>query len=207
MSANALSQHLKAVDHLVMQRSAVELRVEHTRSELQAALDELTVIDQCALAFEVLLTKTGEASLQRVEQLITFGLRTVFTDMALSFKFIVEQKRGGLSLEPVLVDELRGVTAPILAAHGGGPGQVVSLLLRVLVCKQLGLAPVLLLDEPLHFVSRQYRAPVGKLLRELAEQAGLTLIMVSHEPEYVQFAHHAYEAMDTAQGTTFKEVR
>lgn len=203
---DALGNLLQQVAELVTLREAHRQRMARLAEELDARTHELAVLQECNAAFEVLLTKTGEASLQRIEALVTYGLRVVFTDLQLTFKFAVEHKRGGLAMEPRLIDEAKGVEAPILDAFGGGPASVVSLLLRVIVCKQLNLAPVLLLDEPFAFVSAEYRAAVGQLLKQLADQTGLTIVMVSHEPEFLQYAHHGYAAKDLGTGTTFVGV-
>ena len=202
-----LQQLTTHVEQLKTLSSAHASRVATQRAQLEGSLREVKILGECAVAFEVLLTKAGESSVLQIEQLITYGLRTVFPDLELSFKLIVDQKRGGLTIEPQLVDEKTGVMAPLLDAFGGGPAAVVSLLLRVMVCRHLKLAPVLLLDEPFSFVSAEYVERVAMLLRQLADQAGLTIVLVTHDRTYLRYATKGYQIQaDGGQGSTFVEV-
>lgn len=166
---------------------------------------EIILLSHVSAALDTLIARVAQDSIGGVEQLVTYGLRSVFDDLSIAFKLQIENKRGVQWAEPVLCE--RGVEAPILDAFGGGPAAVVGFLLRLLVCRRLGLAPLVVLDEPFPFVSEQYREGVAKLLRELADAAGVTLIVVTHEPAYLQHATFAYEATDGGSGgNTFRLV-
>lgn len=186
-------------------RDAQMAKVRSLDEEITRLDGEVTLLAHCTTALETLLKIVSMESLESVEKLVTYGLRTVFDDLALQFKVEVESKRGVQWMEPKLVDG--GVEAPILDAFGGGPASIVAFLLRLLVCRRLGLAPVLFLDESFSFVSEQYVDPTARLLRELADTLGVTLVLVTHHKGYLAYATRAYEAEETADGTTFVPAR
>lgn len=179
-------------------------KVQHLQSQIAALDAESTLLTHVNATLDTLIDLTTRESMGSVEQLVTYGLHVVFADLPLTFRLQVDTKRGTQWVEPRLVSG--PVDAPILDAFGGGPSAVVGFLLRLLVCRRLGLAPVLLLDEPFSFVSAQYVEPLAKLLRELADAVGVTLLLVTHDRTYLQHATHAYEAVTTAHGNTFKVV-
>ena len=179
-----------------------------TRDDLATEVTTLTadidVLTYSSSTLEQLLKMVSVESLDTVEQLVTYGLRTVFDDQALAFKIHVSTKFKQQWMEPKLIDG--PVEAPILDAFGGGPAEVVAFLLRVLVVRRLGLAPVLVLDEPFSMVSAEYLENVGKLLRELADKLGFVFIMITHDRGFLEYAEHGYEAIQTSAGTVFKST-
>lgn len=172
--------------------------------EIATLTDDIQVLTYTTTALDQLLKAVSLESLESVESLVTYGLRTIFDDQALSFRIDVSTKFRMQWMEPRL--KAGEVEASILDAFGGGPATVVAFLLRVLVCRRLGLAPVIVLDEPFAMVSADYTENVAKLLRELCDKLGFTILLVTHDPSFVQYAHHAYEAVETSHGTTFKHV-
>jgi DNA repair exonuclease SbcCD ATPase subunit len=191
-------------DRLLGIHAAQQHKVEALTAEIAALDSEATLLTHVNATLDTLIDLTTRESMGSVEQLVSYGLHAVFADLPLAFRLQVDTKRGTQWVEPRLIDG--PVDAPVLDAFGGGPAAVVGFLLRLLVCRRLGLAPVLLLDEPFSFVSAQYVEPLAKLLRELADAAGVTLVLVTHDRTYLSHATHAYETVATANGNTFKAV-
>lgn len=73
----------------------------------------------------------------------------------------------------------------ILNASGGGVADVASFSLRV-ACLLLSTPkrrPFLAMDEPFRFVSEEYQARIGELIRELNKTLGIEFLIISHEKE------------------------
>lgn len=184
---------------------AQQQQVVTLKKEIEELTKETSVLTFTSTALEQLLATVSLESLEKVEKLITYGLRVSFPGQNLTFRIQVDQKRGSQYFEPKLIHN--DVEAPILEAFGGGPAAVASFLLRILVCRRFNLAPVLLLDEVFSFVSQEYVGNVAKLLRELADQLGFTIILVSHQDKFTEYATRAYTAVETSQGTIFKPIQ
>ena len=191
-----------AVERQVGVVDAQKAVVEALTKEIADLNGEIAVLTFTSAALEQLLKAVSVESLETVEQLITYGLRTVFDDLALAFKIEVSTKFKQQWMEPKLIDGT--VTGPILDAFGGGPATIAAFLLRVLVVRRLGLAPVLLLDEQFAMVSPEYVENTAKLLRELADRLGFTFILVTQDRSYLAHAHHGYEVKETSAGTIFE---
>lgn len=191
----ATNRLVGVVEAQVQARDAVAKEVKDLDAEIE-------VLTYSSATLESLLKMVSVESLDTVEQLVTYGLRTIFDDQALAFKIEVTTKFKQQWMEPKLI--AGQVEAPILDSFGGGPAEVVAFLLRVLVVRRLGLAPVLLLDEPFSMVSAEYVENVAKLLRELADKLGFTFIVITHDRGFLSYAHHGYEAVETSGGTVFK---
>lgn len=191
-------------------------------AEARRASGEVTGLKaQVELHSQVLavLTSVGEArqeSAQRqVEELVTRGLQTIFGEN-LSFHLVPGERAGQATLDFIIRSEYTagdeaGVNAdapliidtPVLEARGGGMAVVVAFMLRLVV---LLLTPaarrILFLDESFAHVSAEYRPRLAEFLREVADKAGVQIVMVSHDPEYEDVADTSYRLALGPDGTT-----
>ena len=203
--SDQLTPRLSALgERLAVARSRVDDRAETVR--------ELAELVQTLTAEEKLLHRVDEVLLQisskvlgqstdKIDRLVTHGLRTVFEGEDLEFRTEVERFRGKTAVKFKL--KCDGVEAPLLEAYGGGPLAVAGVLLRVVAIVVLGLKRVILLDESLSFVSAQYTEATSKLLRKLCADLDFTILMVTHNPKFAEFADRHYEAKRSPEGTTF----
>ncbi len=79
-------------------------------------------------------------------------------------------------------------------ASGGGPVDIAGFALRLSAWSlaQPRSRPVLLLDEPFRFVSTEKIFLAGQVLKELSEQLGLQIIMITHISELIQCADKVF---------------
>jgi DNA repair exonuclease SbcCD ATPase subunit len=199
-----IDELLSGTDRLVGRYEILRDGVQNLEVQILTSEAEVETLTQVTAALDALLAQVSEASINEIEQLVTFGLKSVFDDQALALRLMVETKRGAQSMTPRLMSG--GVEAPILDAFGGGPATLVAFLLRLLVCQRLKLAPILLLDEPFSFVSAEYTDNLASLLQELARANKIAIVMVTHEQRFLSYADRGYEAKETATGTTFERV-
>ncbi len=190
---------------LVVLHEAASHEAELAQLRADSLAQEQAVLTGADETFKALIETVQTESHQQVESLLTFGLQSVFDDLHMTAKLVTTEKRGAPWSEVEIVQ--RTVQASILEASGGGPASLIAFLLRVLTVRRTGLAPLLLLDEPFSMVSSAYVPKVAQLLRQLAEKTGLTILMVTHDRQYLDAATHGYEVVDNGpDGTTFKAV-
>ena len=200
-----LSTFISHVDQLVGQYKAREARRAALATEVTELEGSVALLSLTDLALTTLLQQTSEANLKAVEELITAGLQAVFEDLSLSFHFSVEQSRAQQSLTPLLASH-GVVEGPLLESHGGGPAQLVAVLLRILTVHRLGLARLVLLDESLGMVAARYVPACARFLTGLCERLDLDLLLVTHQPEFIGEATRAYEISSGPQGAVFQQV-
>ncbi len=200
-----LSALVRTTDQLVGQYEGRVAARDVLAKNVATLETDVALLGLTEAALATLLQQTSAANLKAIEDLITSGLQAVFDDLALSFSFEVKTERGQQSLTPVIASH--GVVAgPILDSHGGGPAQVVALLLRLLTVHRLGLHPLVVLDESLNMVSDQYIANCATFLKGLCSRLGLTLLLVTHKPSFAQEATRAYEIRSSPDGAVLVEV-
>jgi hypothetical protein len=157
-----------------------------------------------------LLNRIGEerqdTAQRQIEELVTRGLQVVF-DNSVSFHLIPRVVAGRATLDPVIrtVFEDGELDTHVLEARGGGMAAVTGFLLRVVV---LLLTPetqarrFLALDETFGMVSAEYEPRVAEFLRELADKAGVQILLITHSTAYSDAADVAYRLILGPDGTT-----
>lgn len=203
---SVLGQLTSAADRLLGRVHAQEQQVQNLTLTTSDLNEDVGVLTLSSTVLEQLLKSVSVESLATIEKLVSYGLQVSFNDQVIFLKIEATQKRGVQYLD--LKFACDGVEFPILGAFGGGPASVCAFLLRLLVCRRLNLAPVLFLDEPFSFVSPEYVNNVSKLLRELSDKLGFTILLITHDRTgYLQHATNVYEGRPTSNGTIFHPLK
>ena len=122
---------------------------------------------------------------RRLASVVTRCLKAVFGEEAYEFRIRFEQKRG--KTEARLLFARDGLECDPVDAAGGGVVDVASFALR-LACLLLTVPAkrkLLVLDEPLKHLSRQYRPAARQLIEVMAKEMGVQFIVVTHDPALV----------------------
>lgn len=188
-SEASLNQKLGKRQSLLETKSKAETSIEDLKRELEI-LGEVTEV------LQHLVSLKREEVQTKIENLVTYGLRTIFEE-DLTFKIDTGTRAKQTTMEFKVVHSVKGqqVETDILNAHGGGLIQVVALLLRIVVLLFARPAPrrVLILDESLAHLSRDYLGNAGELLKQLSERLKIQVLMVTHSPEFIEYADRVYE--------------
>ena len=154
------------------------------------------------------LTKIGEqeqSSVQRkVEELVTRALQVIFGE-ELSFRLVPRTLRDQAALDFVLVSTYDDtvIETPVLEARGGGMAAVVGFVLRLVVLLLTpGVRRFLALDESFAHVSASYEPRVAEFLREVADKAGVQLLLITHSTAYSELADARYRLVLGPGGVT-----
>ncbi len=136
-----------------------------------------TIIRQVAI-------ETQEQVRHHISDLVTVAISSIMPKkFAYSFHMKLSEKRGGVECE----FELRkGKSIREIFSVGGGIVDIVSMALRVSVWSLTNLRPVLVLDEPLKALSPSFRSDASLFLKELSNELGLQIIMVTHSSELIE---------------------
>jgi len=142
-----------------------------------------------------LLKSWLEDSIQKnitsISELASTGLKHVIYDQDIKFEIHPEPKNNRLSMEFLV--EQDGVAGDPIDSFGGGAAVVISLILRLAVMARMKMGNLLLLDESLAALANTYVPSCGSFMRQLSEQTGINILMVTHNAEFLNHAHVAYE--------------
>jgi ABC-type uncharacterized transport system ATPase subunit len=129
--------------------------------------------------------------------LVTYGLRAVFEDQDLSFKPVISKKNERIYIE--LKTANKGIEGEF-GSYGGSVAVIESFLLRVICMLKMKLARVILLDETFAPIGDEYIQSTSKLVGELAKKLGLDVLLVTHQPEFKNYANKVYRVTDSPNG-------
>lgn len=216
MDISAFETNLKDMNHLYQNlvggRSSLLKKQNQKTQELKTFKDQQVEIQKVKLILEDLIKQYIGFQLSKIEEYVTYGLRTVIPDQKLSFKCQVMTKNGKPWVEFV-TSSTEGIPEgedPIeenaLESFGGSVAQVESLILRILAVLQLKLYPLIVMDESLNAVSEDYMENLSLLLKELSKQLKVKILLVTHNKEILVHADRVYRAVNNGDRMAIERI-
>jgi DNA repair exonuclease SbcCD ATPase subunit len=143
----------------------------------------------------------------QIEDIVNLALETCFPN---EYKFQLQFNiaRGKTDAELVFVSQKTGRPIDPMNASGGGVVDITSFALRIAsyVLEQ-GTDNVIILDEPMKFVSKDLQVRVGDILKTLSEKLNLQILMVTHINEMIDIADKVFEVKKNPDGRSVVKVR
>lgn len=146
---------------------------------------------------------------KRLEGLVTHALQQIFGD-GLVFKIVTETKASRSETRFVVVSQIDGqpLETGVMDARGGGVAAVVGFIVKLLlVLLTPGARRVMFLDETFAQLSTDYEPRMASFMRELADKAGVQLILVTHSDAYSDSADKVYRFSNEKGVTKVETVR
>lgn len=163
-------------------------------NDLESKID---ILEKCLEVFQVLSEMKKEEIKNKIENLVTKGLRTIFERSDYRFEIIMEQKRNVMTAKPLLYSEFQGkeYCSEIMDGHGGGLIDVISFIMQIIVMISMRntVNQIIIADEPFKHVSRDYLPNVAEFLKYLNEITYVQIIMVTHKSEFLDIADKKFE--------------
>lgn len=181
-------------------------RLQRLQTEVDVKKSDVDVLKESDLVLRALLKQRTTEAFREVEVLLLKGLQTVFGPEWTAVRIDTTQKHGRLWGELTLVKQGPDgvIEGSPLDSFGGGPVSLISFLLRFLVVRRTGLAPLLILDETFSQVSADYLPAVSKFLRLMVDRLGMTLLLVTHRPALAESATRVYRAVKEGTEARFE---
>lgn len=155
-----------------------------TTKELLASMEEAQAfIQQVAKA-------TQEKIRYRLEDIVNLALTAVF-GTKYRFEIRFEAKRGQTEAELLLFDGENELDPT--ESNGGGLCDVLSFALRVALLIISKNRKVLILDEPMKFVSRDLKQACYGIMKKLSEELHIQIIAVTHEDVFIEIADTVFK--------------
>ena len=176
-----------------LQRSAGHR--DQLQSEVTAATEKLTALAQeqenIARAMEIIqqVAKLTQAQLEiHISELVSLALEAVFPNpyrMVLKF----ETRRNRSEADLLLQDENGNLLSP-MDAVGGGVVDVAAFSLRIALWSLKRPKPraVMLMDEPLRFLSSDLQDRASRMIKEVSDKLGIQFLIVSHDEKLIESA-------------------
>lgn len=161
-----------------------KLNVREEKTNLEKAKNNVLYAEQAQEIVQKVAEAVQKKAHDRIASVVTRCLESVFGDDAYQFEILFEKKRGRTEAKLIFTKDGLVLDDPINES-GGGAVDVAAFALR-LSCLLLSIPkkrPLLVLDEPLKYLSADYRPTTSELLRELAKEMKFQFILVTHDEE------------------------
>ena len=211
---DALQRRLSAartqIDKIDGEASALERDGASLRAEIESLSEDSSTLERVTALLLSVSEDKQEHTQSMIESLVTRGLQLVFDD-SLSFH-IVSSIRGKSSVVDFVVRTTFGsdvIETPVMDARGGGLAAVVGFLLRfvvIMLSRGQRSSNLLVLDETFAHVSEEYLQPMGQFLKEMVEKSGMQVVMVTHQPQFAEYADKIYKFSSKRGETKVEEA-
>lgn len=178
-----LEQYRRKANKMLADRRHAMRRVKEERVALEAAKEHVENATKAQAFVQAIAQGVQQQAHAKIAGVVSRCLSAVFGDDAPSFEIKFEQKRGKTEARLVFVKD--GEEMDPKSSSGGGVVDVAAFALRLacLVLTKPSPRRLLLLDEPFRFVSKDYLPNVAALLRELAAEMNVQMVIVTHATE------------------------
>lgn len=186
--------NLDAITHrysiLRAEKNVIDKQLVQANERLDVVASETVDIEKALILVQKAALQTQMMLRVRLTKIVTTALRAVFVDDNLEFDLTFDTKRG--RTEAVIEVGENGVFTNPMEGHGGGVVDVVSFALRAAFWSIAQNRPVMVLDEPMKFLSRDLVHNAADMMQMVSKELGLQIIMVTHIQEFIDGADEVF---------------
>ena len=170
-----LSRRVDRLDGVVSTRRSQEAATREDVVKLGLKVGKLEKVQKVLM---LLLDRMTRKDLSSMDDLVTFGLKTVFPDRELSMKSDMVDTGKRIYIDMTTMD----AGQPASKDQMGSASVIESFLIRLLCLLKTNGPKLLLLDETFGAVEQDRINAVGGLLEEMAARLGIDLLLITHNP-------------------------
>lgn len=186
-------QHLRyTLEHQKGQKAQMDSNLNALKVDVTDCKRRLRRHEQAREIIREVGIKTQQQLQYHISDITSLALEAVFDDpYGLAVEFI--QRRNKTECDLYFVRS--GEKVDPLSASGGGAVDVAAFALRIASwsMNQPRTRNVIILDEPLRFLSADMQERASQMIKELSVKLGLQFIIVTHEPILANYADKTFE--------------
>ena len=196
----AIKQKRDEFNRRLGEAQSINAHKKETEANIESLKSTIETLGKVAFVLHSLANAVQEKFLNGIENLVSEGLSAVFEE-PIKFKITPTVRNKQVNLDFTILNE-DGTETDLMDARGGGLVCLTGVLLRIIMARLMAskVRQVIVLDEPLGMLSSGYQPQAGELLKRLATELNMQLIMVTHNPEIIEHADKVYKLQRTAEG-------
>lgn len=165
---------------LLAERDHVQRTVAEERERLEHHRQQLELAEQSQQLLQVVAQQVQETAHRQIAEVVSKCMRAVFGEESYQFRIDFERKRGKTEARLLFVRD--GQEVDPMEAAGGGVLDIASLALRVaaIMLARPRRRRLIVVDEPMRFLSRSNQVKGRDLLETLAHELGFQVILTTH---------------------------
>jgi len=174
---------------------STEADLEVTISEHDALIMDFEMTKKSVEVMKQLITEMSKKGMDTLQNLLTFGLQTIFDDRSYTFEIEISDRGDVKTAEFYLVEDKSGnkVRSRLRNSVGGGIQTIVSMVLRIYFILTMDLRKVLFLDEAMTQLSGAYVEGLFRFLSQVRDDLGFEILWVTHDTRFTSYADHIFE--------------
>lgn len=173
-------------------KALLEDQITAGKKELRRLNRSVRLNEKARVVIQEAIRLTQEKLKHHLSDISSLAMASIFDDpYEVDIDFI--PKRGKVETDIWFVRD--GEQIHPLQSTGGGAIDICALSLRM-SCWTLQnpkTRPILILDEPLKFLSRDLQVKASKLIKDISEKLDIQIIMNSHSPQLIECADNVIE--------------
>lgn len=174
-----------------------------TESEVLGLRQEKEILDKSEKVLKFLMDKLVQKDLSKMDALISYGLKTVYSDRDLVFKSEIIEHGKKIWIDLQTISDGKKVDPQSQSSVH----VIESFLLRLLCIMKLKRAKLLLLDETFSAVDVGYIENFSQLVVQLCKKLGMDVFLVTHQVGFVDYANHSYRIARSDNTTEVLKVK
>lgn len=196
--------NIQKIKELYQQSKGMKIQIEKDLESNKSHLDEMNLrmkrLEDAQTFLQKVAQETQEHLKFKIEDIVNLALETCFPH-EYSFRLNFNISRGKTEAELVFLSQSSDRLIDPMNASGGGVVDIACFALRIAsyVLEQ-GIDNVIVLDEPMKFVSKDLLDSAGEILKVLSTKLGLQIIMVTHENKFIDIADKVFEVKKDEKG-------
>ena len=195
----------KKVEALHVKREVLLDNISSTKKSVDNIRYDISLNQKASEFFKHLLDDMLKENIGSISDLVTNALKHIIYDQDLEFKIIQEFKSNKIAMKFVLKEG--GIEADPMSSFGGGPAVISSFILRLAVMAKLNMTNLLILDESMAALANRYVPNAANFMRQLSEDTGINILMVTHNNEFMENAHTSYEGSSFTGEDGIKSIK
>lgn len=161
---------------------------EKVEKEVIALREEKDLLDKTEKVIKLLMDKLVQKDLSKMDALISYGLKTVYSDRDIMFKSEIIEHGKKIWIDLQTISDGKKVDPQSQSSVH----VIESFLLRLLCIIKLKRARFLLLDETFAAVDPGYIENFSQLIVQLCEKLGMDILLVTHNMGFLDYVNHSY---------------
>jgi len=173
------------------QRTVLESRAEELTEEIRETKRSIRQHEEAREIIRQVGLKTQEQLQYHISDITSLALEAVFEE-PYELRAEFNQRRNKTECDLLFVRD--GMRVDPLSASGGGAVDVAAFALRI-AAWSMGTPRkrnVILLDEPLRFLSVDKQERASMMIKELSDRLGLQFIIITHETTLTEYADRTF---------------
>jgi hypothetical protein len=172
-----------------------EIKYVETAEKLLKVKEQLLVQEASIKVLREIIDIMSKEFIDSIVDLLTFALQTIIYDKDYSVKILLKESRNSKQAEIILVSKQEDgsiIESPIPDNCGGGISAIVGLVLQIFFIQYFKLNKILIMDEALSQISKEYIPNTMTFLKTLSKERGFKFLLVCHDNRIIKHSDYMY---------------